>query len=342
MKALHDRSRARKIPLMAAAAELAETDEVAARTRTALRDLLASFARWRGQLNVLSHTELAELILEETGYTEMWQADRSADAPGRLENLKELVRSMDEFETMAGFLEHISLVMDADSRGRQRRRLDHDAAFGQGAGVRHGVPARLGGRPLPLAAHPRRERQGGARGGAPPRLCRHHAGAQARHHPLRRQPAHARPLADRHPLALPRRTARGACRRAGGRDQLRRLRLGRLWRQPLRHARPVRQHLRHARLAARPAQSRHGRSGGQEEGQGRLRPSAVVGAAADRGRAGGEERHRRHERLWRRRARLPPEIRLRPRVVDRRQQAHHRVREGGAEAGARFSFVERH
>jgi DNA helicase-2/ATP-dependent DNA helicase PcrA len=64
---------------------------------------------------VLSHTELAELILEESGYTEMWQADRSADAPGRLENLKELVRSMDEFENMVGFLEHISLVMDADS-----------------------------------------------------------------------------------------------------------------------------------------------------------------------------------------------------------------------------------
>ena len=49
----------------------------------------------------------------------MWQADRSADAPGRLENLKELVRSMEEFDSMAGFLEHVSLVMDADSRGRR-------------------------------------------------------------------------------------------------------------------------------------------------------------------------------------------------------------------------------
>jgi DNA helicase-2/ATP-dependent DNA helicase PcrA len=60
---------------------------------------------------------LAEIILEESGYTEMWQADRSADAPGRLENLKELVRSMEEFDTMVGFLEHVSLVMDADSEG---------------------------------------------------------------------------------------------------------------------------------------------------------------------------------------------------------------------------------
>ena len=53
-------------------------------------------------------------MLDESGYTEMWQKDRSADAAGRLENLKELVRSMEEFENLAGFLEHISLVMDTD------------------------------------------------------------------------------------------------------------------------------------------------------------------------------------------------------------------------------------
>jgi DNA helicase-2/ATP-dependent DNA helicase PcrA len=116
VKLLHDRARARKIPLMAAAAEIVETDELASRTRAALRDLIASFSRWRAQVETLPHTELAELILEESGYTEMWQADRSADAPGRLENLKELVRSMEEFDTLVGFLEHISLVMDADSQ----------------------------------------------------------------------------------------------------------------------------------------------------------------------------------------------------------------------------------
>jgi DNA helicase-2/ATP-dependent DNA helicase PcrA len=63
---------------------------------------------------VTSHTELAEIVLDESGYTEMWQKDRSADAAGRLENLKELVRSMEEFENLQGFLEHISLVMDRD------------------------------------------------------------------------------------------------------------------------------------------------------------------------------------------------------------------------------------
>ena len=61
------------------------------------------------------HNELAEIVLDESGYTEMWQKDKSADAAGRLENLKELVRSMEEFENLAGFLEHISLVMDTAS-----------------------------------------------------------------------------------------------------------------------------------------------------------------------------------------------------------------------------------
>ena len=117
LKLMHERARVRRIPLTEAAAELAETDELAARTRTALRDLLDAFARWRGQMQVVKHTELAELILEESGYTEMWQQDRSADAPGRLENLKELIRSMDDYDTLVGFLEHVSLVMDADADG---------------------------------------------------------------------------------------------------------------------------------------------------------------------------------------------------------------------------------
>jgi DNA helicase-2/ATP-dependent DNA helicase PcrA len=79
-----------------------------------LRDLIASFDRWRARRDVVSHTELAEIVLDESGYTEMWQKDRSADAAGRLDNLKELVRSMEEFENLQGFLEHISLVMDRD------------------------------------------------------------------------------------------------------------------------------------------------------------------------------------------------------------------------------------
>jgi DNA helicase-2/ATP-dependent DNA helicase PcrA len=91
-----------------------ETDELKPKARGSLRDLLTSFDRWRAQAEVASHTELAESVLDESGYTDMWQKDRSADAAGRLENLKELVRSMEEFENLQGFLEHISLVMDRD------------------------------------------------------------------------------------------------------------------------------------------------------------------------------------------------------------------------------------
>jgi DNA helicase-2/ATP-dependent DNA helicase PcrA len=80
-----------------------------------LSDLLRSFERWRGRIDTMKHTELAELILDESGYTAMWQADKSPQAHTRLENLKELVRFMHEFETLAGFLEHVSLVMDADA-----------------------------------------------------------------------------------------------------------------------------------------------------------------------------------------------------------------------------------
>jgi DNA helicase-2/ATP-dependent DNA helicase PcrA len=114
VKLLHDRARAGRMPLTQAAGDMIETDEINTRARASLKDLLSSFARWRGQLDAIPHTDLGEMILEESGYTEMWQADRAPDAPGRLENLKELIRSMQEFESMAGFLEHISLVMDVD------------------------------------------------------------------------------------------------------------------------------------------------------------------------------------------------------------------------------------
>ena len=114
VQCLHDLARKRRIPLTEAAAAVIATDELKSKPRNALRDLLACFERWRAQKDILPHTRLAEIVLDESGYTEMWQKDRSADAAGRLENLKELLRSMEEFETLAGFLEHISLVTDTD------------------------------------------------------------------------------------------------------------------------------------------------------------------------------------------------------------------------------------
>ncbi|MFZ5692893.1 MAG: ATP-dependent helicase [Pseudomonadota bacterium] len=117
VKQLHDHARIGRMPLTEAARAIIETDELKPKPRGALRDLMTAFDRWRTQAEHLPHTELAEIVLDESGYTEMWQKDRSADAAGRLENLKELVRSMQDFENLNGFLEHIALVMDRDADG---------------------------------------------------------------------------------------------------------------------------------------------------------------------------------------------------------------------------------
>ena len=114
LQMLHDYARRKRIPLTEAASALSATDDMKPKPRLALRDLMASFERWRVKKDSMPHTELAEIVLDESGYTDMWQKDRSADAAGRLENLKELVRSMEEFENLQGFLEHISLVMDRE------------------------------------------------------------------------------------------------------------------------------------------------------------------------------------------------------------------------------------
>jgi DNA helicase-2/ATP-dependent DNA helicase PcrA len=116
---LHDHARKRRISLFDAARAVVETDELKPKARGSLRTLVQHFDRWRAQSEVTSHTELAEIVLDESGYTEMWQKDRSADAAGRLENLKELVRSMEEFENLIGFLEHISLVMDREDGAQE-------------------------------------------------------------------------------------------------------------------------------------------------------------------------------------------------------------------------------
>ncbi|MBY5660815.1 ATP-dependent helicase [Rhizobium leguminosarum] len=115
VRALHDYARARDIPMLAAAVDIIETDELKPKARKPLFDVIQSFRRWQELLENTPHTELAEQILEESGYTDMWKNDKSAEAPGRLENLKELIRSMESFESMRGFLEHVSLVMDAET-----------------------------------------------------------------------------------------------------------------------------------------------------------------------------------------------------------------------------------
>ncbi|MHA1524363.1 MAG: ATP-dependent helicase, partial [Alphaproteobacteria bacterium] len=114
--ATHARDQA--ISLYRSAGQLVQTDEIKGKARTSLKLLLEQFDQWRAKLATMSHTRLAETVLEESGYTDMWRRDRSPAAAGRLENLKELIGQMEEFENLGGFLEHISLVMDTGSDGQ--------------------------------------------------------------------------------------------------------------------------------------------------------------------------------------------------------------------------------
>jgi DNA helicase-2/ATP-dependent DNA helicase PcrA len=94
---------------------LIETEELKPKQRTTLRGLVSQFENWTYRAENLPPYQLVEQILEESGYMDMLTADKSAESQGRKENLKELSRSMEEFESLGGFLEHISLVMDRDS-----------------------------------------------------------------------------------------------------------------------------------------------------------------------------------------------------------------------------------
>jgi DNA helicase-2/ATP-dependent DNA helicase PcrA len=114
IRQVHDTARMMGIPMLEASGKLAESDELKPKPRAALRQVVANFDRWQGLLDNTPHAELAETILEESGYTDMWKNDRSPEAPGRLDNLKELIRSMEEYESLRSFLEHVALVMDAE------------------------------------------------------------------------------------------------------------------------------------------------------------------------------------------------------------------------------------
>ncbi|HZF96549.1 MAG TPA: UvrD-helicase domain-containing protein [Allosphingosinicella sp.] len=112
---IHSLARAEGLPLMQAAATILDTDELTGAARRSLGNLVGDFARWRSRLAELPHPELARLVLDESGYTAALQADRSAESAGRLENLAELTRAMEEYETLGAFLEHVSLVMENDA-----------------------------------------------------------------------------------------------------------------------------------------------------------------------------------------------------------------------------------
>lgn len=108
---LHQFARASNISLFESAMRLIETDEIRGPARKGLRQFVTDVQRWSSRIQDTNHAELAQIILEESGYTLMLQSDKSPDAPGRLDNLKEMIAAMAEFENLLGFLEHVSLVL---------------------------------------------------------------------------------------------------------------------------------------------------------------------------------------------------------------------------------------
>ena len=101
------------VPAMAAVRHLIGSDELQARTRTAFSNFIRDIDRWRALAQTTSHWELTEAVLEESGYNDMQKADR-ATGQTRLDNLKELTQSMQQFDGLTAYLEHVSLVMDLD------------------------------------------------------------------------------------------------------------------------------------------------------------------------------------------------------------------------------------
>jgi DNA helicase-2/ATP-dependent DNA helicase PcrA len=114
LRTMHETARVNRLPLTAAAEKLLAEGGLKGKVRDSIATLLRQLAGWRAMLDRDGHVVTAAALLDESGYTEMWQQDKSPEAPGRLENLKELVRALADFETLSGFLDHVSLVMEND------------------------------------------------------------------------------------------------------------------------------------------------------------------------------------------------------------------------------------
>ncbi|PZO66055.1 MAG: DNA helicase II [Paracoccus denitrificans] len=117
LKTIQAEARERNLSLLEGGAAALAADALSGKGAAALRQFVQQMGRWHGETldSTTNHVELAERILDESGYTAMWQNDKSPDAPGRLDNLKELVKALEEFENLQGFLEHVALVMDTES-----------------------------------------------------------------------------------------------------------------------------------------------------------------------------------------------------------------------------------
>ncbi|NNU16343.1 UvrD-helicase domain-containing protein [Parvularcula sp. ZS-1/3] len=105
-------ARQNRMSLVAAGQLMLETNELKGKAKAAMGTFLASLQRWQNEAEAMAPAPLAEMVLEEAGYTDYWKNSKNVQAPSKLENLKELVNAASEFETLAGYLDHVSLVAE--------------------------------------------------------------------------------------------------------------------------------------------------------------------------------------------------------------------------------------
>jgi len=116
-------ARKMNVSLEQATREIIKTDEIRGKARTALRSFTKDLDRWRGNLITSNHTDVTEIVLDESGYTQMWLNNKDAKSSSRLENLKELIQAMGEFESLDAYLEHVSLVLDVEKNDQEEEEV---------------------------------------------------------------------------------------------------------------------------------------------------------------------------------------------------------------------------
>ena len=116
-KKIRTMARTNNVSLLEGARLVVETKGIGGKGGAELAKLVDGLGRWAAMVREpqMGHVETAEIMLDESGYTTHWQNDKTPEAPGRLENLKELVKALEQFENLQGFLEHVSLIMDNES-----------------------------------------------------------------------------------------------------------------------------------------------------------------------------------------------------------------------------------
>ncbi len=115
LRKINDAARRDNISLYDISKKIIDTDELGASPRTQLKSFISMVDSWREKINKVDHITLTELILEDSGYVAMWENEKTPNSESRIENIKELIGQLSEFQSLAEFLDHVSLVMDVEN-----------------------------------------------------------------------------------------------------------------------------------------------------------------------------------------------------------------------------------